>query len=227
MQKTSERRTIYRQVGNLIYILISVVEIDTTCQVSSWLLPGVRNVLLASLNDIQKTWKEWLFLYKLEIWFLVYNQSRWCRRWWNVSGGGADVRGQEQGHLHDGRDPHVLLPPPHNNKDLSGTVHHVCRDRSPLWFCPAISQSALDILMDKLDQVSTNLTNLLASHVFPGQLYAAKFTAVDGMYRARAWELGLSWAWNENQLPSALIGILVGITAGTQLRILRPMEYLG
>ena len=37
--------------------------------------------------------------------------------------------------------------------------------------------------MDQLDQVSTNLTNLLASHVFPGQLYAAKFTADDGMYR--------------------------------------------
>ena len=39
------------------YSLISVVEDDTICQESSRLFPGVRNVLLASLSDAQKTWK--------------------------------------------------------------------------------------------------------------------------------------------------------------------------
>ena len=46
-------------------------------------------------------------------------------------------------------------------------------------------QPPLDILMDKLDQVSTNLTNLPVSQVFPGELCAAKFTSADGMYSAR------------------------------------------
>ena len=54
-------------------------------------------------------------------------------------------------------------PPFPTSKDIPGTVHHVCQDRSSLWFCPAIFQSALDILMDKLDQVSSNLANLLVS----------------------------------------------------------------
>ena len=78
--------------------------------------------------------------------------------------------------------------------------------------------------MDKLDQVSTNLTNLLASHVFPGQLYAAKFTAVDGMYRGQnysAAELGLQLAAaagmptrRENGIYSAELGLRVGSELG-------------
>ena len=92
--------------------------------------------------------------------------------------------GHVQGHLHDGRDHHVL-PPLTSNKDIPSTVHHVRQNRSSLWFCPATSQFALDILMDKLDQVSTNLTSLPVSQVFPGELCAAKFTSADGMYSAR------------------------------------------
>ena len=42
--------------------------------------------------------------------------------------------------------------------------------------------------MDKLDQVSTSLTNFPVSHVFPGELCAAKFTSADGMYSARVIE---------------------------------------
>ena len=44
--------------------------------------------------------------------------------------------------------------------------------------------------MDKLDQVSTNLTPLCVSHSFPGKLCAAKFTADGSMYRARVIEMG-------------------------------------
>jgi hypothetical protein len=62
-------------------------------------------------------------------------------------------------------------PPFTSNKDIPSTVHHVCQDRLSLWFSPATSQFALDILMDKLDQVSTNLP---VSQVFPGELCAAK-----------------------------------------------------
>ena len=41
----------------LVDILIIFVEDDTICQESSRLLPGARKVLLASLSDMQKTWK--------------------------------------------------------------------------------------------------------------------------------------------------------------------------
>merc|ERR1719318_1719897 len=80
-----------------------------------------------------------------------------------------------------------LLP---TQEDIPGTVTHVCEDRSSLWFCPTTSQSALDFIMDKLDQVSNNLTPLPVSHVFPGQLCAAMFTADGGMYRAMVIEMG-------------------------------------
>ena len=92
--------------------------------------------------------------------------------------------GHVQGKLHGGRDP--PLP---TNKDIPGTVHNVCQDTPYLWFCPATSQSALDILRDNLDQVSTNLTPLCVPQLFPGKLCAAKFTADCGMYRARVIEL--------------------------------------
>ena len=75
------------------------------------------------------------------------------------------------------------------HEDKPGTVTNVCQDRTSLWFCPATSQSALDILRDNLDQVSTNLTPLCVPHLFPGKLCAAKFTADCGMYRARVIEL--------------------------------------
>ena len=83
----------------------------------------------------------------------------------------------------------TVLP---TQEDIPGTVAHVCEDRTFLWFCPAISQSALCILMDKLDKVSNNLTpsSLPASHVFPVQLCAAaKFTTNGSMYRARVIEM--------------------------------------
>ena len=91
-------------------------------------------------------------------------------------------------------------PPFPTSKDIPGTVHHVCQDRLSLWFCPATSQFALDILMDKLHQVSTNLP---FSQLFPGELCAIKFTSADGIYSARVIEtreqedtlLRRRWRW--------------------------------
>ena len=57
-----------------VYSLISVVEDDTLCQESSRLLPGVRNVLLASLSDAQRHGREGL-LDKLETHLLIYSIS--------------------------------------------------------------------------------------------------------------------------------------------------------
>ena len=57
-----------------VYSLFRVVEDDKICQESSRLLPGVRNVLLASLSDAQRHGTEGL-LDKLESHRLIYSIS--------------------------------------------------------------------------------------------------------------------------------------------------------
>ena len=67
------------------------------------------------------------------------------------------VCGNVQGHLHDDRDHHVLLP---FSTQIKTSLFIMFAKTDHLWLSPTTSQSALYILMGKLNQVSTNLTNL-------------------------------------------------------------------
>ena len=61
--------------------------------------------------------------------------------------------------LHDGTDHHVLLPLSPPIKTSLALLIMFDRHIISLCFCPANPQSAMDILKDKLDHISTNLTN--------------------------------------------------------------------
>ena len=66
-----------------------------------------------------------------------------------------------QGHLHDGTDHHVLLPPLPTNKGIKTSLAlFIMFAKTHISLVLSSNpQSALDILTDKLDHVSTNLTN--------------------------------------------------------------------
>eukprot|EP00092_Neocalanus_flemingeri_P020850 GFUD01022588.1.p1 GENE.GFUD01022588.1~~GFUD01022588.1.p1 ORF type:complete len:1341 (+),score=457.64 GFUD01022588.1:113-4024(+) len=76
------------------------------------------------------------------------------------------------------------------HEDIPGSVSHVCLDRTTLWFCPSTYQSALDTMMDQLNELATKLTPLHVSHLFSGQFCVAKFSGDGGLYRARVTRVG-------------------------------------
>ena len=69
-------------------------------------------------------------------------------------------------------------------ENIPGTVGKISRDRNYVWFTSSSLQPALDSLMDQLELLANSLTTLPASHVFPVQMCATRFSRDEAMNRA-------------------------------------------
>ena len=71
------------------------------------------------------------------------------------------------------------------SENIPCNLAEISADCKSAWFLPESLQDSLDSLMEQLESLTSSLSPMSASDVFPGQLCGAKFSEDDDMYRAK------------------------------------------